>query len=62
MEQSVVESDLDKVNLKLSTIGLVDDQTQDDTCISRIGRPSESGRPRMLQIVCNYNEIREHIV
>ena len=62
MEQSVAESDLDKVNLLLSTIGLVDDQIQDDTYLSRIGRPSDNGRPCMLQIVCNSNEICERIV
>ena len=62
VEQSVAESDLDKVNLLLSTIGLADDQIQDDTCLSRIGRPSDNGRPRMLQIVCNSNETRERIV
>ena len=62
MGQSVAKSVLHKVSLLLSTIGLVDDQIQDDTCLSRIGRPSDNGRPRMLQIVCNSNETRERIV
>ena len=60
--QTVVESDLDKVNLILSSIGLAEVHVADDSCLSRIGKPTDNGRPRMLQMVCSNNETRESVV
>ena len=62
VENTAVDTDIDKVNLVLSTIGLVDVQLVDDSCLSRIGKPTNNGRPRMLQVVCENNEVRERIV
>ena len=62
VENTTVDTDLDKVNLVLSNIGLVADQLGDDSCLSRIGKPTNNGRPRLLQVVCGNNEIRERVV
>ena len=62
VENTTVDTDIDKVNLVLSNIGLVAEQLVDDNCLSRIGKPTNNGRPRLLQIVCADNEIRERVV
>ena len=62
IEDETVESDLGKINLVLSALGLPQDQLEDNTGLSRIGKENDSGRPRLLQVVCNSNEVREKII
>ena len=61
-ENVTVESDLEKVNLILSAVGLAEKQLADDEGLSRIGKPNENRRPRLLQVVCDSNEIREEVM
>ena len=61
-ENVTVESDLDKVNLILSAVGLPQKQLDCDEGLSRIGKANDNGRPRLLQVVCGSNEIREDVM
>ena len=61
-EEVTVDSDLDKVNLIFSAIGLAQKHLDDDDKLSRIGKQNDNGKPRLLQVVCASNEIREEII
>ena len=60
-ENVTVESDLEKVNLILSAVGLAQPLTNDEG-LSRIGKPNDNRRPRLLKVVCDSNEIREDVM
>ena len=62
VENETKNSDLDKINLVLSVIGLPQNHLENDVGISRIGKANENGKPRLLQVVCDTNQIREDIM
>lgn len=62
IENTVANTDLEKINLVLSSIGLSVEQFGDLNCISRIGKTTGSGKSRMMKIVCVNNETCECIV
>ena len=58
-EELSIDTDDDKVNMILSAIGLEQNQLGDNLKLARIGKQNENGRPRLLQVICDSNEIRE---
>lgn len=64
VEDTIADNDKDKIHLILSAIDLDNDinSLNDDSYMTRIGNPTNDGKPRMLKVVCQDNETRERII
>ena len=64
VDDSTTDTDKDKVHFILSAIDLDNDMNSlnDESSMTRIGKPTTDGKPRMLKVVCPNNEIRERII